>query len=172
MGNEWIDFVRQFAKDNDITYSRAIKEAGPAYRKLKKKGKSTVRGKGLDDLPDTSQANIGSYLDDQSLLALSRTNKAIHEGVKSELNSIYAHVMRDADQLLGEFGPFGHPNMNDQVIERMRSNLEDLRRIKNHPLLTNQQRDLVQFPINKLSFYISLYTPEPTFVPTFTYDDD
>jgi len=31
MVNQWVQFVRQFAKDNDISYGCAISEAGPAY---------------------------------------------------------------------------------------------------------------------------------------------
>ena len=52
MVNQWVEFVKQYAKANNISYKHAIKEAGPAYRRMKMRGKSTLRGKGLDDLPD------------------------------------------------------------------------------------------------------------------------
>jgi len=38
MVNQWVQFVRQFAKDNNISYGCAISEAGPAYRNMKRGG--------------------------------------------------------------------------------------------------------------------------------------
>ena len=38
MVNQWVQFVRQFAKDNTISYGCAISEAGPAYRNMKRGG--------------------------------------------------------------------------------------------------------------------------------------
>ena len=38
MPNAWVEFVRQYAKDNNISYGCAISEAGPAYRSTKKGG--------------------------------------------------------------------------------------------------------------------------------------
>ena len=35
MGNPWIDFLKQYSKDNIISYGCAISEAGPAYRAMK-----------------------------------------------------------------------------------------------------------------------------------------
>ena len=35
MVNQWIMFLRQYSKDNNISYSCAITEAAPAYRKMK-----------------------------------------------------------------------------------------------------------------------------------------
>ena len=40
MVNQWVQFVRQFAKDNNISYGCAISEAGPAYRNMKQGGNS------------------------------------------------------------------------------------------------------------------------------------
>ena len=37
MGNPWVEFVRQYSKDNNISYGCAISEAGPAYRAMKAK---------------------------------------------------------------------------------------------------------------------------------------
>ena len=58
MVNEWVEFVKQYAKENDISYSHALKEAGSAYRSRKKRGKSTLRGNGLGDLPDVLQKKL------------------------------------------------------------------------------------------------------------------
>lgn len=33
MANSWIDFVKKFAKDNNMSYSEALKKAGPAFKK-------------------------------------------------------------------------------------------------------------------------------------------
>jgi len=38
MVNQWVQFVRQFAKDNNISYGCAISDAGPAYRNMKRGG--------------------------------------------------------------------------------------------------------------------------------------
>ena len=38
MVNQWVQFVRQYAKDNNISYGCAISEAGPAYRNMKQGG--------------------------------------------------------------------------------------------------------------------------------------
>ena len=38
MVNQWVQFVRQFAKDNNISYGCAISETGPAYRNMKRGG--------------------------------------------------------------------------------------------------------------------------------------
>ena len=31
--SKWIEFVKKFAKENDLKYNEALKKAGPAYRK-------------------------------------------------------------------------------------------------------------------------------------------
>jgi len=36
MPNPWVDFVRQYAKENNLSYGCAISEAGAAYRSMKK----------------------------------------------------------------------------------------------------------------------------------------
>ena len=38
MVNQWVQFVCQYAKDNNISYGCAISEAGPAYRNMKRGG--------------------------------------------------------------------------------------------------------------------------------------
>ena len=38
MGNPWVEFVRQYSKDNNISYGCAISEAGPAYRASSRTG--------------------------------------------------------------------------------------------------------------------------------------
>jgi hypothetical protein len=40
MPNAWVEFVRQYAKENNLSYGCAISEAGPAYRSMKKGGNS------------------------------------------------------------------------------------------------------------------------------------
>ena len=44
MVNQWVQFVRQFAKDNNISYGCAISEAGPAYRNMKRGGVLEEKG--------------------------------------------------------------------------------------------------------------------------------
>jgi len=43
MPNAWVEFVRQYAKDNNLSYGCAISEASPAYRKIKQEKNSTQK---------------------------------------------------------------------------------------------------------------------------------
>ena len=40
MVNQWVEFLKQYAKDNNNSYGCAISEAGPAYRNMKQGGNS------------------------------------------------------------------------------------------------------------------------------------
>ena len=40
MVNQWVQFVKEFARENNISYGCAISEAGPAYRNMKNGGNS------------------------------------------------------------------------------------------------------------------------------------
>ena len=40
MVNQWIMFLRQYSKNNNISYSCAITEAAPSYRKMKEEIKT------------------------------------------------------------------------------------------------------------------------------------
>jgi len=33
MASKWIDFVKSYSKENNMSYTEALKKAGPAYRK-------------------------------------------------------------------------------------------------------------------------------------------
>ena len=43
MPNAWVEFVRQYAKENNLSYGCSISEASPAYRKMKQDKKSTQK---------------------------------------------------------------------------------------------------------------------------------
>ena len=47
MPNAWVEFVRQYAKENNLSYGCAISEASPAYRKMKQEAKKHQRKKEL-----------------------------------------------------------------------------------------------------------------------------
>ena len=38
MVNQWVQFVKEYARENNISYGCAISEAGPAYRNMKQGG--------------------------------------------------------------------------------------------------------------------------------------
>ena len=137
MVNQWVQFVKQYAKANNISYGHAIKEAGPAYHSMKK------RGKGLDDLPDVLQQKIGSYLDDKSLGSISNTNKGINrnEGIKNDLESRrseqpqrvqaeYNNLVREAEEL----------RRTRQVNRRVAEVADRLEKLKDGSFLTSDQR--------------------------------
>jgi len=50
MVNQWVQFVRQYAKDDNISYGCAISEAGQAYRKMKQGGNSKRERVEMDDM--------------------------------------------------------------------------------------------------------------------------
>ena len=43
MPNEWVAFLKQYAKDNNVSYACAISEASPAYRKMKEEKKQKIQ---------------------------------------------------------------------------------------------------------------------------------
>ena len=50
MGNEWIDYVKAYAKDHNLKYNEALKEAGKSYKEMKGKVNKTnnkIKGNGL-----------------------------------------------------------------------------------------------------------------------------
>jgi len=143
MVNPWVEFVKQYAKANNISYGHAIKEAGPAYHSMKKRGKSTLRGKGLDELPDVLQEKIGSYLDDKSLGSISNTNKGMNrnEGIQNDLESRrskqsqsvqaeYNNLIREANEL----------RRTRQVNRRVAEIADRLEKLKDGSFLTSDQR--------------------------------
>jgi len=61
MPNPWVDFVRAYANENNLSYGCAISEAGPKYRKMKamhakpkekKKSKITVQKQEKEEKPE------------------------------------------------------------------------------------------------------------------------
>jgi len=65
MANRWILFLRQYAKDNNISYSCAITEAAPAYRKMKEEMKNKEEEKplkGVLELPRAADPKIFSKM--------------------------------------------------------------------------------------------------------------
>ena len=58
MVNKWVDFVRQYAKENNISYGCAISEAGQAYRNMKKE----VNEMGMEDFDAPNIVKIKNKL--------------------------------------------------------------------------------------------------------------
>ena len=63
MVNQWIEFIRQYAKDNNISYGCAISEAGPAYRNMKQGGNSKrekieMESMSMEDVPKIKHPKI------------------------------------------------------------------------------------------------------------------
>jgi len=42
MGNEWIEYVKSYAKDHNLKYNEALKEAGKSYKEMKGKIKAEM----------------------------------------------------------------------------------------------------------------------------------
>ena len=65
MVNQWIMFLRQYSKDNNVSYSRAITEAAPSYRKKKEEMKNKEKEKplkGVLELPRAADPKIFSKM--------------------------------------------------------------------------------------------------------------
>ena len=65
MVNQWIMFLRQYSKDNNISYSCAITEAAPSYRKMKEEMKNKEEEKplkGVLELPRAADPKIFSKM--------------------------------------------------------------------------------------------------------------
>ena len=63
MVNQWVQFVKEFARENNISYGCAISEAGPAYRNMKQGGdtrreKEEMESMAMDDF-DAPMKRVG-----------------------------------------------------------------------------------------------------------------
>jgi hypothetical protein len=158
MVNQWVQFVKEYARENNISYGRAISEAGPAYRNMKqggdtrRKGKSSLRGKGFDDLPDDVHKEIGDNLDNNSIVNLPSTNKDINEnkGIRKEQQRRIPIVKADLDNLIyqaEQLHSSWHTVMTsnnrdtfNQYYDRVIVALHRLTKLQNDKLLSEQQR--------------------------------
>jgi len=50
MVNQWVQFVKEYARENNISYGCAISEAGQAYRKMKQGENSKRERVEMDDM--------------------------------------------------------------------------------------------------------------------------
>ena len=145
MVNPWVEFEKQYAKENDISYSHALKEAGSAYRSRKKRGKSTLRGKGLGDLPNELQKNIVDHMDNKSIGNISNTgkefnrNEDIQNNLKRRLKAEYDSLILEAEEI----------KSTGQFDRRMAVVADRLETMQNNSLLSIPERrkaeDLVDF---------------------------
>ena len=136
MVNPWVEFVKQYAEENDISYSHALKEAGSAYRSRKKRGKSTLRGKGLGDLPKELQKNIVDHMDDKSLGSFSNTGREFNrnEDIQNNLNR---RLKAEYDRLIAEAEEIKSTRQFDRRMEDVADRLETM---QNNSLLSSAQR--------------------------------
>ena len=145
MVNPWVEFVKQYAEENDISYSHALKEAGSAYRSRKKRGKSTLRGRGLRDLPKELQKNIVDHMDDKSLGSFSNTGREFNrnEDIQNDLNR---RLKADYDRLIADAEEIKNTGQIDRRMAVVANRLETM---ENNSLLSTAQRRKAA----NLSFY-------------------
>ena len=119
MVNQWVEFVKEYAKKNNISYGHAIKEAGPAYHSMKK------RDKGLEDLPDELQNEIGDNLHIISLQNLASTNQETQRneyiGKNLERKSNFNRMTTVANRLEQMFDGVMSTNDMDEFNEYYRT---------------------------------------------------
>jgi hypothetical protein len=173
MKNEWINFVRQFAKENNLSYSQAIKEAGPAYRSIKKGGKSSLTGKGYGDLPDELVGKIGSYLDNNSFDNLLNTNtetrnkytrdelnrrEDIVEGEYARLTYVAGHLLRMYHQVMMNFMNTNNSDTFRQYYDNVIVLLHRLAKLQNDQLLSEQKRASARRVVEELQTIVTYMT--------------
>jgi len=172
MVNQWVEFVKQYAKANNISYGNAIKEAGPAYRRMKMRGKSTLRGKGLNDLPDVLQEKIGDNLDNNSLDNFSNAFTEINrnQNVKDELqrrSNIAQMEFRDWNIKAGQLERRYHTvmmnflNTSDRgpiniYYDKAVVTLNRLAKLQNEQLLSDQKRESARSSVVSLQRIVAL----------------
>ena len=171
MANEWVEFVEQYAKENNISYSHTLKEAGSAYQSRKKRGKSTLRGKGLGDLPDVLHKKIVDNLDDKSLGSLSNTGREFNrnEYTKKRIVQVqFTEWSREVADVLREF----NPTMRDllqpwntdyatfsRYYDKLVVVLHRHSKLRNHELLSDKQRLTASRDVEKLQKKLKLMIP-------------
>ena len=155
MVNPWVEFVKQYAEENDISYSHALKEAGSAYRSRKKRGKSTLRGRGLRDLPKELQKNIVDHMDDKSLGSFSNTgrefnrNEDIQKDLKSRLKAEYESLIAEAEEIR-------RTQDYDRSDMRMEHVADRLETMKMNPLLSIPERRKADSLVDTFDMFIHL----------------
>ena len=166
MVNQWVEFVKQYAKANNISYGNAIKEAGPAYSRMKK------RGKGLDDLPDVLQEKIGDNLDNNSLDNFSNAFTEINrnQNVKDELqrrSNIAQMEFRDSSIKAGQLERRYHTVMMNFIntgdrgpiniyYDKAVVTLNRLAKLQNEQLLSDQKRESARSSVVSLQRIVAL----------------
>ena len=84
MGNEWVDFVKKFSKDNGISYVQALKVASKPYRELKEKS-NKMKGGGLKSI--TFQKLLeASYSGDEKVEGFT-----MDKSISSKTSKVYVH---------------------------------------------------------------------------------
>ena len=166
MVNQWVEFVKRYAKENNISYGHAIKEAGPAYHSMKK------RGKGLNDLPDVLQEKIGDNLDNNSLDNFSNAFTEINrnQNVKDELqrrSNIAQMEFRDSSIKAGQLERRYHTvmmnflNTSDRgpiniYYDKAVVTLNRLAKLQNEQLLSDQKRESARSSVVSLQRIVAL----------------
>ena len=87
MPNAWVEFVRQYAKENNLSYGCAISEASPAYRKMKQEAKTpkTPTKKRITIIPKAEQ---------------SKAELSAKESVEYELNNLKTMKEKEDEKLV------------------------------------------------------------------------
>jgi len=157
MANAWIEFVKQYAKENNISYARAVKEAKTAYHSTKK-----IAGKGVEDLPNNLQNEVFKFLDDKSAGRMSSTNLGIRQpdGIMNDLESRkqkaqFSRLMQDYAMLLMQHTITVGTPMRSAVLQRMQDYLDFFKCMQSNPYLSEPQHRTLQEKISSLTNILS-----------------
>jgi hypothetical protein len=124
VSNQWISYVKTYASENNLSYSEAMKLAGPSYRS--KKSKRSQRG--------------GSG--DEAVALLSRSGRQIAQGIQhSEL------IAEDIEDLAHEIsGDFELDMITKGDLKKIESNVKAI--IPNQSAIKNAEKDISKLSRN------------------------
>jgi hypothetical protein len=135
MDNPWVEFLKQYSKDNSISYGCAISEAGPAYRAMKQgaqtpkaptKKRITVKPKINNTMNIIEEPNTQSF------------EEVLGKLERELMSSGFEKVIKALDKLNYKYK--GNKNILDRnakilkdfnTIPKMEALLEKLKKIKN-----------------------------------------
>ena len=137
MPNAWVEFVRQYAKDNSISYGCAISEASPAYRALKKGGNQKKEKKERENTMgedfDTPKTPTKKRITVKPKTKQSKAELSARESVENELNNL-KKMKEKEDDILGKSDFFKYQYLawfeNSNDISRSNKYKEIQKRIK------------------------------------------
>ena len=96
MTNQWIEYVKSYAKDHNLKYNEALKQAGKSYKEIKgnfNKTNKIINGNGLKSITFqklleasySGKEEVEGFIMDKSISSKTSKSIFIHRGKLSSL---------------------------------------------------------------------------------------